>query len=253
MGGIIYGIFGVETAYSLIFVLYLIAIALIINVKYEHIQKASIEQKENIFASIKQGIKFVFNNQILLGAFSLDMFGVLFGGATALLPVFAVDILNAGPEALGLLRASPAIGAIIMSVYLTFHPPINKSGYRLLYSVAGFGLCIIAFAISRNIYLSALFLILSGSFDNVSVVIRSSILQLSAPDEMRGRIASVNSIFIGSSNEIGSFESGLAARILGLVPSVIFGGSMTLVVVLIAAIKAPKLRKLSLKELYKGK
>ena len=182
----------------------------------------------------------------MLGAFSLDMFAVLFGGAVAMLPVFASDILKVGPEGLGLLRACPAIGAILMSVVLTFYPPVNNSGKQMLYSVAGFGVCMIVFALSRNFYLSAACLLLSGSFDFVSVVVRSSILQLFTSNEMKGRVSSVNSIFVGSSNELGAFESGTAASLMGLVPSVVFGGVMTLVVVGVAVFTAPKLRKLSL-------
>ena len=202
---------------------------------------------KNIFSSIRQGIKYVFKSQALLGALSLDMFAVLFGGAVAMLPVFASDILKVGPEGLGLLRACPAIGAIIMAGILMFNPPINNAGKLLFIAVTGFGLCMIAFALSRNIYLSAAILVLSGSFDNISVVIRGTIVQLFTPNEMRGRVASVNSIFIGSSNELGAFESGVAARILGLIPSVIFGGCMTLAVVATTFKVSPVLRKLKLK------
>jgi hypothetical protein len=196
---------------------------------------------------MKEGIHYVFNNQILLGAFTLDMFAVLFGGAVAMLPVFASDVLHVGPEGLGILRACPAIGAILMSVVLTFHPPVRHSGPLLLFSVFGFGLTMILFALSTNFYLSAFILFLSGALDDVSVVIRSSILQIFTSDEMKGRVAAVNSIFVGSSNELGAFESGVAARLMGLIPSVVFGGVMTLLVVTFAAIKSPTLRKLNLK------
>jgi hypothetical protein len=188
----------------------------------------------------------VFSNQILSGALALDMFGVLFGGAVALLPVFASEILHTGPQGLGFLRAAPALGAVLMSFVLAYYPPVLRSGYKLLWAVAGFGLCIVFFAISRNFYLSMALLALSGMFDNVSVIIRGTILQMATPDEMRGRVASVNSIFLGSSNELGSYESGLAARLLGLVPSVIFGGSMTIFIVLITARLAPKLRNMEI-------
>jgi hypothetical protein len=175
------------------------------------------------------------------------MFAVLFGGAVAMLPVFASDILKVGPEGLGILRASPAIGAILMSVILTFYPPVNHSGTLLFTSVFGFGICMIIFALSKNFYLSGFVLFLSGAFDDVSVVIRSSILQIFTTDEMKGRVAAVNSIFIGSSNELGAFESGVTARLMGLIPSVVFGGVMTLLVVTVAAIKSPALRHLRLK------
>ena len=179
------------------------------------------------------------------------MFAVLFGGAVAMLPVFASDILKVGPEGLGFLRACPAIGAILMSVILTFKPPVTRSGPQLLYSVFGFGVSIIVFALSTNFILSAFCLFMSGVFDNVSVIVRASILQIFTSDEMKGRVAAVNSIFIGSSNELGAFESGVAARFMGLIPSVVFGGVMTLLIVSFAAWKSPALRNLSLKESVK--
>lgn len=175
------------------------------------------------------------------------MFAVLFGGAVAMLPVFASDILIVGPQGLGFLRASPAIGATIMAIVMMFRPPLGNSGKILLSAVTGFGLCMIGFALSKNFFLSAMFLVLSGACDNISVVIRGTILQLFTPDEMRGRVASVNSIFIGSSNELGAFESGVAAKLMGLIPSVIFGGCMTLAVVFTTAKMNSKLRRLSLR------
>ena len=245
LGGLIYGFWGIVPAYCIVFGLFLLSFILILSVKnYKTI--AISKKDEGIFVRIHEGIRYVFNNQILLGAFSLDMFAVLFGGAVALLPVFASDILKIGPEGLGVLRSCPAIGAIFMSIYLTFKPPLYNSGRYLLIAVVGFGFCMIGFALSSSFYLSGILLLLSGAFDNVSVVIRSTVLQLFTPDEMRGRVAAVNSIFIGSSNELGAFESGVTARYMGLVPSVIFGGAMTLLVVGVAAKKAPKLRKLSI-------
>jgi MFS family permease len=245
LGGLIYGFFGVVPAYTTVLALMAISLFLILGIKHIKVQVLRTEV-EGIFFSIREGIHFVFKNQVLLGAFALDMFAVLFGGAVAMLPVFASDILKTGPEGLGLLRACPAIGAIMISAYLMFRPPVGKTGKYLLLCVTGFGLCMIFFALSRNFYLSAALLILSGIFDNVSVVIRGTILQLLTPDEMRGRVAAVNSIFIGSSNELGAFESGVAAKIMGLIPSVIFGGAMTLVVVSVTAKISPVLRKLSL-------
>ncbi len=206
-------------------------------------------ERAPIFRSIGEGLRFVFNNQVVLGAQALDMFSVLFGGAETLLPAFISDILQLGPEALGLLRASPAAGAVLVGLWLARRPPTRNAGRLLLFAVAGFGLCIIGFAISRQIWISALMLMFSGMCDGVSVVLRSTILQLATPDEMRGRVSSINGIFIGSSNELGAFESGLAAKLLGLVPSVIFGGIMTLAVVGIIAWKAPKLRRLNLQDL----
>lgn len=247
LGGLMYGFFGIVSAYSLVFTFFLTCVILIFLIKSPGKVVHHPDRDDRIFASIGEGIRYVFKNQVLLGAFSLDMFAVLFGGAVAMLPVFAHDILKVGPEGLGILRACPAIGAILMSAVLTFYPPVKNSGRQMLYSVAGFGVCMIVFALSKNFYLSALVLMLSGSFDFVSVVVRSSILQLFTSNEMKGRVSSVNSIFVGSSNELGAFESGTAASLMGLVPSVVFGGVMTLIVVSIAAVSAPKLRNLSLK------
>lgn len=248
VGGLVYGFFGIVPAYLLVFSFFLACIVILAFIKSPGKVIREKNRDESIFSSIGEGIRYVFRNQVLLGAFSLDMFAVLFGGAVAMLPVFASDILKVGPEGLGVLRACPAVGAIIMSVYLTFYPPLKHSGQQMLYSVAGFGLCMIVFAISENFYLSAACLFLSGAFDFVSVVVRGSILQLFTSNEMKGRVSSVNSIFIGSSNELGAFESGTAASLMGLVPSVIFGGAMTLVVVSIAAVSSPKLRHLSLRD-----
>ena len=207
-------------------------------------------ERAPVFKSIGEGLRFVFNTQVVLGAQALDMFSVLFGGAVALLPAFIKDVLHYGPEALGLLRAAPAAGAVIIGVYLARHPLQRHAGRALLIAVAGFGACIIGFALSRELWISALFLMMSGMCDGVSVVLRSTILQLATPDQMRGRVSSINGIFIGSSNELGAFESGVAARLLGLVPSVIFGGCMTMLVVAATAKLAPKLRRLDLRELH---
>ncbi len=207
-------------------------------------------QREPIFKSIGAGLRFVFGHQVVLGAQALDMFSVLFGGAVALLPAFVTDVFQSGPEALGILRGAPAAGAVVMALWLARHPPDRHAGRLLLGAVGGFGLCMIAFALSREFWLSVALLGLSGMCDSVSVVLRSTILQLATPDHMRGRVASINGIFIGSSNELGAFESGVAARLLGLVPSVVFGGSMTLAVVAATARLAPRLRKLELRDLH---
>jgi MFS family permease len=250
LGGLIYGFFGVVPAYIVIFLFYLICILFMFFIKSPGKVAPEYGVQERIFARIKDGVRYVFHSQILLSAFALDMFAVLFGGAVAMLPVYASDILMVGPEGLGILRACPAIGAILMSVILAFHPPVKRSGPLMLYSVFGFGLCMIVFAISRSFILSALCLFLSGCFDNVSVVIRATILQLFTSNEMKGRVAAVNSIFVGSSNELGAFESGVAARLMGLIPSVVFGGVMTLLVVTVTAVRAPALRRLSLRDKY---
>ncbi len=246
IGGMIYGFHGIIAAYSLVLVLYTLSFFMIMFVKTGIHQVVG--TTEGVFARIRGGIEFVFKTPELLGAFTLDMFAVLFGGAVALLPVFASEILFVGPQGLGLLRASPSIGATIMAFILMFRPPMKHSGKILLIAVTGFGLSMIAFALSKSFILSGILLVLSGAFDSVSVVIRGTILQLFTPDEMRGRVASVNSIFIGSSNELGAFESGVAAKIMGLVPSVVFGGFMTLAVV-ITTLKINKpLRRLSLQK-----
>ena len=251
LGGLVYGFFGIIPAYALVFVFYLLCSILVLFIKNPGKVVQIAGAAEGIFIRIKEGITYVFENKVLLSAFTLDMFAVLFGGAVAMLPVFASDILKVGPEGLGFLRACPAIGAIIMSVILTFKPPVTRSGPQLLYSVFGFGVSIIVFALSTNFILSAFCLFMSGVFDNVSVIVRASILQIFTSDEMKGRVAAVNSIFIGSSNELGAFESGVAARFMGLIPSVVFGGVMTLLIVSFAAWKSPALRNLSLKESVK--
>ncbi|MBK7709955.1 MAG: MFS transporter [Bacteroidales bacterium] len=245
IGGMVYGFFGIVPAYSLVLCLYSVSFFMLLFIK---IGKHEVtESTEGVFSRIRSGISFVFQTPELLGAFTLDMFAVLFGGAVAMLPVFASDILFIGPQGLGLLRACPAIGATIMAIILMFQPPVRETGKILFISVIGFGLCMIGFALSKSYLLSGLLLIFSGGFDNVSVVIRGTILQLYTPDHMRGRVASVNSIFIGSSNELGAFESGVTAKLMGLVPSVVFGGFMTLAVVF-TTIKVNKpLLRLSLK------
>ena len=209
------------------------------------------EKKESLTESLSAGIKFVFGNQIILGALSLDLFAVLFGGAVAMLPAYADKILHVGSVELGLLRAAPALGAVIMALIIAYKPPTRNAGRNLFLAVAAFGIATILFGISTNFYFSLFFLFLTGAFDNVSVVIRHTILQLSTPDEMRGRVAAVNSIFIGSSNEIGAFESGVAARAMGLKPSVVFGGIMTILIVALTAKIAPKLQKLNLDHILK--
>ncbi len=245
IGGIVYGFWGIVPAYSFVVALNILSFFMIMLIKVG--KHTIIQTTEGVYTRIRTGIRFVFKTPELLGAFTLDMFAVLFGGAVAMLPVFASDILNAGPQGLGLLRACPAIGAALMAFVLMYHPPVKETGKVLFIAVTGFGLCMIGFGLSKSFALSGFLLILSGAFDNISVVIRGTILQLFTPDDMRGRVASVNSIFIGSSNELGAFESGVAARLMGLVPSVVFGGIMTLVVV-VTTIKINKpLRMLSLK------
>ncbi|OUL62503.1 MFS transporter [Flavobacterium sp. AJR] len=203
---------------------------------------------EPIMESLKEGIKFVFNNKTILGVLSLDMVAVLFGGAVALLPIFAQDILKVGPEGFGILRAAPAIGAFITMLISAYVPLYKKAGMKLLGAIFVFGLCIILFGVSTIFWLSVAALFLSGIADGISVVIRQTILQLKTPDHMRGRVAAVNSMFVGSSNELGAFESGLTARLMTPVISVVFGGSMTLLTVLGFGISSPTFRKLDLQK-----
>jgi MFS family permease len=247
IGGLVYGFFGVKVAYITVIGFMCVSLMLLTLVKKYPVPPSN--REESLRHRLVSGIRFVFNNQILLGSMTLDMFAVLFGGAIAMLPIFAAEILMVGPQGLGFLRSAPMVGAVIMSMIIAYRPPMENAGRSLLIGVAGFGLSIILFALSRNFYLSFFLLMMSGLFDNISVIVRATAMQLLTPDDMRGRVASVNSIFIGSSNEIGSFESGVAAKIMGLIPSVLFGGGMTLLIVGVTAKFAPLLRKLNLKEL----
>lgn len=247
IGGLAYGFFGVKISYLIVMAFVLTGLLLLSALKNPGFQP--VINGETLLQRLSQGLRFVFRNQVLLGAMTLDMFAVLFGGAVAMLPVFAAEVLFVGPQGLGFLRSAPMAGAVAMSLFLAYHPPRVHAGKMLFLAVAGFGIAIILFALSENYFLSLGLLFLSGVFDNVSVVIRATTMQLVTPDEMRGRVASVNSLFIGSSNEIGSFESGVAARLMGLVPSVIFGGAMTLVVNGVVAKMAPGLRRLNLREI----
>ena len=247
VGGLLYGFSGMTSCF--IVIVSFMAMALICIVFFIKNYPANFIPKESIYKSLEEGIRFVFKSRMLLGALSLDMFSVFFGGAVALMPIFANDILKVGSEGLGLMRSAPAVGAIITMFIMAKYPPMNKPWRNLLLAVAGFGLSIICFGLSRNFYWSLIFLFFEGAFDSVSVIIRSTILQILTPDEMRGRVAAVNSMFIGSSNEIGAFESGLSAKIMGTVPSVLFGGSMTLIIVFITYLKTKRLIPLSLKQI----
>ncbi len=235
---------GFSTAYALDVLFIFISVISLSFVTSKPLPKK--KKIESLKDSLSVGIKFVFGNQLILGALSLDLFAVLFGGAVAMLPAFADKILHVGSLELGFLRAAPAVGAVLMALIIAYKPPTKNAGRNLLLSVAAFGIATILFGISTNFYWAFFFLFLTGAFDNVSVVIRHTILQLSTPDEMRGRVSAVNSIFIGSSNEIGGFESGVAARAIGLKPSIVFGGIMTILIVGLTAKIAPKLRKLNL-------
>jgi len=203
---------------------------------------------EPVLDSLKEGVKFVYNNKMILGALTLDMTAVLFGGAVALLPIFALDILQVGSQGFGVLRAAPAVGAILTMLFTAYVPVNKNAGMKLLTAIFLFGVCIIIFGLSTIFWISLLALFFSGVVDGISMVIRSTILQLKTPDHMRGRVASVNSIFVGSSNELGAFESGLTAKLMGTVPAVVFGGCMTLMIVLGMGTFMPSFRKLDLQK-----
>ncbi|CAA9889983.1 Major facilitator superfamily MFS_1 [Candidatus Methylobacter favarea] len=247
LGGLLVGWAGKTAAYSMSTGLCLGAAVALLSLRVEEPPPAA---SAPLFTSIAEGLRFVFSNQIIFGAQSLDMFAVLFGGAISMLPAFIHDIFHYGPEGLGILRAAPAIGAVTTGLLLTRHPISRHAGCWLLSAVAGFGFCMICFALSTNFWIAGLLLMLSGVFDGVSVVMRTTILQLATPDVMRGRVSAINGLFIGSSNELGAFESGIMARLMGLVPSVVFGGMMTLAVVGATAKLAPKLRRLELHQLH---
>jgi MFS family permease len=250
IGGILYGFFGVSGTAGIICACLSITTVTLFLMSFN--PPANVPEKgKSIKEDLLSGAKFVFKHPVLLPALSLDMISVLFGGVTALLPIYAAEILFVGPQGLGVLRAAPAIGAFVMSAWLIRTDIKKSAGPKLFWSVAGFGFAILVFAFSRNYILSLVALIASGMFDSVSMVIRTSIVQLSSPDNMRGRISAVNSIFIGSSNELGEFESGVAAKILGVMPAAVFGGVMCLLCVGATAAISPVLRKLDIEELEK--
>jgi len=203
---------------------------------------------EPIFQSLREGLLFVFQNKTILGALSLDMVAVLFGGAVSLLPIFAQDILQVGPTGFGVLRAAPAVGAFVTMLIAAYIPLNRNAGMKLLGAIFAFGLCIVGFGLSTIFWISVVALFLSGAFDGISVVLRHTILQLHTPDSMRGRVSAVNSIFVGSSNELGAFESGFTARLMGTVPAVVFGGCMTLLIVGGTTAFSPSFRTLDLEK-----
>jgi len=242
-GGLLYAAVGPQGAYLIAGVLLAVAWVAMYRVpKLRATQTA--RAGVSVAHSIREGFSYLASDRLLLSALLLDLFGVLFGGATALLPVFANEILAVGSRGFGILRAAPAVGALAASVFLASRAPLKRAGRTLLAATAGFGVAMIAFALSRNFLLSLGLLAFSGALDMVSVVVRSTLLQLRVPGRLLGRVASINQIFIGSSNEIGAFESGVAARLLGVIPSVVFGGGMTLLVTGITGFCGPELRRL---------
>jgi MFS family permease len=240
IGGLLYGFAGPVASYGTATLLMLVALAGFLMVRYAP-EPRSLE-RTSMFAELLSGLRFVWSEHAILAALSLDLFSVFLGGAEALLPVFASEILKVGPQGLGLLRAAPAAGAVTMGIFLAHRPPFRRAGRAMLLAVAVFALAIVGFGLSRDYYLSLALLALSGMADNVSVVIRSTLIQLLTPPQMLGRVSAVNLIVVGSSNELGAFESGVAARLLGAVPAVVLGGSAALAVVGLTARLVPRLR-----------
>jgi len=242
LGGLLYGFTSATFAYLVDVLLMVVAVITFAVIAYEG--RAVTPPVESITESLKSGLRFVWRESVLLSALTLDLFSVLLGGAEALLPVFADRILHVGPEGLGILRAAPAAGAVLMSVYLAHRRPFEQAGRTMLWAVATFALCIVGFGLSRSFAASIVLLAISGMADNVSVLIRSTLVQTLTPEHLLGRVSSVNSIFVGSSNEIGAFESGVTARLLGTVPAVVLGGIASLLVVGVIGVKVPRLRRL---------
>ena len=237
---------GVHWSLCIVFGLVILSFLLLFGISKKPILNPKIG--EPVMKSLREGVRFVYKSKAILGALSLDMIAVLFGGAVALLPIFAQDILKVGSEGFGLLRAAPAVGAFLTMLITAYIPISKNAGLKLLVAVFGFGLSIIVFGLSSVFWISVMALFFSGVTDGVSMVIRQTILQLKTPDHMRGRVSSVNSMFVGSSNELGAFESGLTAKLMGTVTAVVFGGTMTLITVITTGIVSPSFRKLDLQK-----
>ena len=246
LAGFSISLIGVHWSMCVIFGFSILALLLLLKIPKKPILNPKIG--EPVFQSLKEGLQFVFKTKAVFGALTLDMIAVLFGGAVALLPIFAQDILQVGSEGFGILRAAPAVGASITMLGATRFPLYRNAGKKLLWAVAGFGVCIIVFGLSPYFWVSVIALFLSGAVDGISMIIRQTILQLKTPDNMRGRVASVNSMFVGSSNELGAFESGVTAKLMGTVTAVVFGGTMTLLTVGVTAFVSPSFRKLDLRK-----
>ena len=242
LGGLLYALGGTTLAYAVDAALMLFAVGVMLSIR--HRSPARERSQEPVWSSVAGGVRFVAGEPVILGALTLDLFSVFFGGAVALLPIFAAEILHVGPTGLGLLRAAPAAGAVAMGLFLARHHDFRRTGHVLLWSVAGFGLCMIGFGLSTTFWLSLVLLFASGLLDMISVVIRSTLLQSRTPEGLMGRVSSVNQLFVGSSNEIGMFESGVTARWFGTAPSVVLGGVATLGVVALTAWFVPTLRTL---------
>ena len=245
-GGFLIAWIGVNSTLGIIFLLIMIALLLVFQIGKKPVLNKN--SNESVKESLKAGLRFVFNDKVILGALTLDMIAVLFGGAVAIFAVFAKDILDAGPKGFGILNAALSSGSIITMLATTYIPITKNTGKKLLISVFGFGICMIIFGASKLMWLSVLALFFSGVFDGISMVVRQTILQLKTPDHMRGRVGAVNSMFVGSSNELGALESGIAARIFGAPLAVMLGGTATLIIVAIIGVKNKPLRELDLQE-----
>jgi MFS family permease len=245
-GGFLIAWIGVHYTLGIVFILVIIALVLVFQIGKKQILNKDVN--ESVKESLRAGLSFVFNDKVILGALTLDMIAVLFGGAVAIFAVFATDVLNAGPKGFGILNAALSSGSIITMLATTYIPITKSTGKKLLVSVFGFGVCMIFFGASKLLWLSVLALFLSGVFDGISMVVRQTILQLKTPDDMRGRVGAVNSMFVGSSNELGALESGVAARIFGAPLAVILGGTVTLIIVALLGFKNKPLRKLDLRK-----
>jgi MFS family permease len=243
LAGILYGVIGISFTFSLMIVMMIFAVVGAFLIKPKPLVKSILV--ESMLQNIREGFRFVWRTKEILGVLSLDLFAVFFGGATAMLPYFSDVILHTGPAGLGMLRSAPALGAVAMMVLINFIPMHKNQGKIMMYCVAGFGICIIVFGLSNLFWVSAVALFLSGLLDGISILVRSTVLQLKTPENMKGRVSSLNSIFIMSSNELGAFESGFMAKFLGVIPSVIFGGVMTVGVVVFTWIKIPSIKKIT--------
>jgi len=243
LAGILYGVIGISFTFSLMIVMMIFAVVGSFLIKPKPPVKSILV--ESMFQNIREGFKFVWRTKEILGVLTLDLFAVFFGGATAMLPYFSDVILHTGPAGLGMLRSAPALGAVAMMVLINFIPMQKNQGKVMMYCVAGFGICIIVFGLSNMFWISAIALFLSGLLDGISILVRSTVLQLKTPENMKGRVSSLNSIFIMSSNELGAFESGFMAKFLGVIPSMIFGGMMTVGVVVFTWIKIPSIKKIT--------
>ncbi|RXK49894.1 MFS transporter [Aquirufa rosea] len=243
MAGFLYAYLGLAGSLETVIVFLLGVMTCLFFIKKRPVPPKAVTH-ESIWHSLKEGILYVFKTKIILYAISLDLFSVLFGGVIAILPIFAEDILKVGAEGLGILRAAPSIGALLSMAFMIYFPPLEKAWRNLLLAIAGFGVATLVFGISTNFWISVVALFFTGAFDSVSVVIRQTVLRFYTPDEMRGRVSAVNGIFVSSSNELGAFESGLMAKLLGTVPSVLVGASATLIIVSLVAFNSKDLLRL---------